>query len=581
MKRVLFTAALLGLMFLRLAASEGAAPRSPGNTIITPERFGAPHDGLSDDGPAFQAMADWAARRPGVRLALACNGVPYRIDTPVTFRARVRLSGCGTFAPSIKVAGAITALTLAASAPGSVIDNLAIAGTRTPGQVGIAVIGANNLLSNIELDLLDTGIRQPHTPQTGFFNRYSHIYGRNDARFLMDLQDGVGPIIEDVAYDTDGVWYPHCGGGRCYPAPSGAAIRVETEGTLITDPNLIHGGRHGCLWIEADPRHHANGPIWTKVSGGYVCDSNLDGPGVLITNRTGGTTPLHGVFLQGTWSCTNQRGLYTETDRASTIDSIEIAGGQYGNNLYDGMTFTGNTGHILLQHPVIAGNDATFALPPGYRKTPGVYSNLSFDQTAVDANGYFSITGGQIGRFLGFNSSPNYNISVAQRVAGTILDTYTDSLGVLSANYRAAGGARVDIQSSQNLDFAQRTRPGLAFGGGAAGIAYAKRIGYWTRAGNEISFHFDLALRAKGRATGAATLTGLPFAANAEGGLASGQALAYYAQMKGLSGTPTANAIVGRTSANLYQSSPSGVVPLTDANFTDGAEIAGVLTFLK
>jgi hypothetical protein len=57
--------------------------------------------------------------------------------------------------------------------------------------------------------------------------------------------------------------------------------------------------------------------------------------------------------------------------------------------------------------------------------------------------------------------------------------------------------------------------PGIAFGGSATGITYTSQIGFYTKIGKLVIASFDITLSSKGAQTGAATVTGLPFAANA------------------------------------------------------------------
>lgn len=77
------------------------------------------------------------------------------------------------------------------------------------------------------------------------------------------------------------------------------------------------------------------------------------------------------------------------------------------------------------------------------------------------------------------------------------IDTTTGQMGVLT--YTTGGSFT----------------PVLAFGGASVGITYASRTGVYTRVGNVVTFTIDLQLSNKGSSTGAATITGLPFAASA------------------------------------------------------------------
>jgi hypothetical protein len=54
--------------------------------------------------------------------------------------------------------------------------------------------------------------------------------------------------------------------------------------------------------------------------------------------------------------------------------------------------------------------------------------------------------------------------------------------------------------------------PVLQFGGGSTGITYTTQLGTFTRIGNVVTFQTNITLSAKGSSTGAAAITGLPYA---------------------------------------------------------------------
>lgn len=56
--------------------------------------------------------------------------------------------------------------------------------------------------------------------------------------------------------------------------------------------------------------------------------------------------------------------------------------------------------------------------------------------------------------------------------------------------------------------------PGISFGGASVGITYSTQIGRYMRIGSRVFFNLSVVLTAKGSSTGAAKVTGLPFAAN-------------------------------------------------------------------
>lgn len=57
--------------------------------------------------------------------------------------------------------------------------------------------------------------------------------------------------------------------------------------------------------------------------------------------------------------------------------------------------------------------------------------------------------------------------------------------------------------------------PTLRFGGGTTGITYASRLGGYIKIGKLVTVEINITLTNKGSSTGGATITGLPFTANA------------------------------------------------------------------
>ena len=116
--------------------------------------------------------------------------------------------------------------------------------------------------------------------------------------------------------------------------------------------------------------------------------------------------------------------------------------------------------------------------------------------------------------------------------------------------------------------------PGLSFGGGTTGMTYGTCGGYYTKIGRVVPCTGLLNLTAKGSSTGAAALTGLPFAvANNEGARGGGNT-SYYANLAagvvGLLFVPASN----RTTAPCYLPGVSATATAaTDAHFTNATNI--------
>lgn len=110
--------------------------------------------------------------------------------------------------------------------------------------------------------------------------------------------------------------------------------------------------------------------------------------------------------------------------------------------------------------------------------------------------------------------------------------------------------------------------PALKFGGATTGITYTTQSGNYVRMGNLVYVHFSITLSSKGSATGAATITGLPFAG---GGVAPGMNIRYYANLASISGAPFG--WIGTSTINLVQMGSATPSSLTDANFANNSRL--------
>jgi hypothetical protein len=429
--------------------------------VAVPEIWGAPHNGIANDAPAINEM--FASAVPTASYGLVCKGTAYVLTSGVMIANPVHFSGCGQQSTNFAVAGAITGFTITAS--GVVFENAYLTGSRTSGQVGISQLGSTNVVRNVQANLFDTAFLQP--VGAGFKNRWENILGRNAASYFVALRDGVGPVVDGAFYDTDGPWYT-----GSYRVPTGAAILLETEGALIENYDIIHGGTG--LLITANAADHPNGPIWAKIGQGYF-DSGV-GPGVVISNRTSGAILIKGTQFEGMWSATNTVGFYTTTDATSLIDTVMCTGCQIHNNSYDGVKLTGNTFRVSFDGAQIGGNDAPF--PSGWPgiKTSGIYCNIEFLQSSAVALGLTTISGGQIGRIFGWTTQPNYNI--CENVPGLsilINGTYLDGLGVLTANLSDPNN---DFQFSSAINVDPTSGWSHQSGGSSYSLAQGARVNF-------------------------------------------------------------------------------------------------------
>lgn len=121
--------------------------------------------------------------------------------------------------------------------------------------------------------------------------------------------------------------------------------------------------------------------------------------------------------------------------------------------------------------------------------------------------------------------------------------------------------------------------PGISFGGNAVGVAYgAGNAGRYTRVGRLCIATFLLQLSNKGSSSGAAALTGLPFAALAAAP-AGGLSTSWASGIGAVSGTVLGAVATGGTTVTLYSASGGGSVALSNSAFSNSSQLQGVVTY--
>jgi hypothetical protein len=118
--------------------------------------------------------------------------------------------------------------------------------------------------------------------------------------------------------------------------------------------------------------------------------------------------------------------------------------------------------------------------------------------------------------------------------------------------------------------------PALNLNGSPTGITYSSQLGTYTQLGRLILCEFRLVLTSKGASNGAATITGLPFTANADTTMAGvGGSCPVYSNLASLAGVPIINVPAGGTTASLLSSGAAASAALSDANFNNNSVLNG------
>lgn len=119
--------------------------------------------------------------------------------------------------------------------------------------------------------------------------------------------------------------------------------------------------------------------------------------------------------------------------------------------------------------------------------------------------------------------------------------------------------------------------PVLAFGGASVGITYATQVGSYVRIGNLVWIRVQIVLTSKGSSTGAATVSGLPFAPAATGWAI----LSPNSNVTVPAGNlPYLNWLAASTTANLtYGAYSAGSTPLLDSAFSNTSSVVVVASY--
>lgn len=138
--------------------------------------------------------------------------------------------------------------------------------------------------------------------------------------------------------------------------------------------------------------------------------------------------------------------------------------------------------------------------------------------------------------------------------------------------FPAAANPSADAHTLDDYDEGTWT-PGLNFNNAGTGITYGSpTLGRYTKIGRTVHAKGSVVLTSKGSATGAATITGLPFA-NANDGLYVAASVGFTSNLSGLTGAVIGVVAPGSTRINLYASTNGAAATLSNANFSATTQI--------
>lgn len=252
--------------------------------------------------------------------------------------------------------------------------------------------------------------------------------------------------------------------------------------------------------------------------------------------------PLHGVYFGPAGSLTTHAGFGFTDSRV-----------QCGVSLGTGYTVYCDT-NIGLTSSKIEGVFNSIG--------NGLYfKNLSYSYVRLESQVVVGIAGGTVlsNQFVGIGS----NIQIA---------------GTCTNNQFLALSPVITGSNTGNLIYDEGTfTPALKFGGAAVGMTYSQQTGKYTRVGNKVTCLIDITLTAKGSSTGAVSITGLPFTANAS----ANSVCAMKVNVVTFTGQFFSYVGSGGTTIFLQQQTEAGVLSnMAETNFSNNSSVVLDVTYL-
>lgn len=536
--------------YVEVALANGGCARAviPASGL-DPRQEGAKFDGTTDDTAALQRAFTYAAKHSA------------KLNLP---------AGRARFSAMLSIPSGYKRFTIAGAGDSTVLQ---YAGTsRTGDLIEIGTPGSSGANSGITL----TGFRVTSATQmTGgaALHLWHVVLSRIDP--IIDSQDGSGRFY-------DGIWFDEC---DVVDVPN-----VEMAGAS-RDVVLLNGSRRAESW-------------WPN----YVDEIRFGRGKISPTNSQTATNalPLNGVHIAG-----GVGGL--------SFDSVDIIANKHNITIDQAVAGTGNqtitfgpTTYLdISQHDDIVIDDNS---PPtqwqggtklidfgGWIASGGQWGSKDPSANCINlkafAAGRVLLRGNVVGACMNngiYDQDPAATLEVASSE-----DFYSNGHydiasavsrpGIAITNARFSGrGAAFDANTLTSTlpiytgEIAMATPVGLAIGGATRGISYSARRSYYQLLGHLVVVDFGLNLSKKGPNRGALTLIDLPGSETPGAALGGGGSVRYYTGWSGLAGGLDLSVdSLGRSMANIYQSTAGGIAPTFDTNLTDRATLWGEVQYFR
>jgi len=119
--------------------------------------------------------------------------------------------------------------------------------------------------------------------------------------------------------------------------------------------------------------------------------------------------------------------------------------------------------------------------------------------------------------------------------------------------------------------------PALKFGGNSTGLTYTTQVGTYTKTGKNVTLSFNIVVNDNGSSSGAATITGLPFAAETVAGMQ--WSVGGYAEGLNAAGGLICGITSAGSSISLYYADATGAAGLTEVEIINGATVSCTINY--
>lgn len=376
--------------------------------------------------------------------------------------------------------------------------------------------------------------------------------------------------------------FPNSSGIRIWDTDVSHRLGISLSSNLTADRTLSLITGDGNVTLDLSGGSMATqAPGAVAITGGTIVGLSSLGVGTatpfgvanFVTSAAGGTSVTAwgaGHFVISNSGSATAKGLGFAVDATggrNTIYSLQP------NTAWQGLDLMASSHRLYASGALVVTVDTAGASVIGRVTTDychvtgglGSFANGGLNLYYAGGSGWISASSSSGGTLV--------PLSIASTLAPAgLLDISGASAGQIK--FPATQNASADANTLDDYEEGTFT-PSMSFGGGATGLTYSTRSGVYTKIGNTVYVALEISLSNKGSSTGAALISGLPFA---NGSLQ--KALAHIIATLTLTGEFQAVVAASASNLALSQQTSGTWSQLTDANFTNTSflSISGTYT---